>query len=499
MAIKTGSFPFWSLQQGSQYSIDVHVAGPPEFTKPMYQVFADGVHQPVLDMEAACGIGNGEVQFENMPGTEYMIPPQQLFPYAPMAMSSENGCQPHFFAFHEETITWHFLVKPLKVTGSNCIRCELDAIEKGSNIMIVDGKIVVTIKGAQPYKQQFPGTTIVADEEVQIAISYIKADKVIELYKSGERVEILYYNIAPDFTAQSGQLGCWDTNFHKLEGTITAFFSHAPNVPPPPMGTTTGQHKDRPNFAPCSTYPCEMFNDISILPHGLFLKNKADSAHLRCDTPVCLDRHRMFCCDVLPMCTGGRPTEGQPGLPENYQRKADTPFICQAESEYKFEADKIPCADPTCDESGKSQCCNPHGRCSSMACPEGEPNPMMHRDNPDDRRCEVDPANVSKVDCTYHTNIDICCQPDKRCKTMDCGNGYVHRPNALNLVCSGKEKCDGQGDKDQCCAPKGTCLAMKCPVNHNHKPNPAGRVCADPDCHESNWEVCCAQIGRAHV
>lgn len=382
----------------------------------------------------ASGAADVEVSYEH---------PDSQAASTPCSMSSTNGVMPHDYeSFGQAVTTFNFAVK-LTAAGAafRCIRCEADvpSINVGNHIMETNQQLVVDIEGNTPRRQTFV-TKLDLNKFYNVTISYVKADKTLELYFGPDRIESLSYTAVrgTGLSLQKGYLGGWHLGHHLLAGSVEGFVvTHAPPL-------------YRPAGASCASFKCP----TNFHPKPL-------CAALSCAGQTCdATKDRDTCCDEVGTCA--------------------IFSWCPLNMAPKANPEKIKCKDKLCKETDYSVCCEKKGMCSQTKCGKG----TLLIANANTTFCIT-------ADCNTDKDTQVCCQPEATCETLTCPEGYAHKPNSAQITCKSQRFCTNLLDKDHCCGKVGLCSSFSCPTNYTLKANAKHLSCTDPSCQNTPFTTCC--------
>lgn len=104
------------------------------------------------------------------------------------------------------------------------------------------------------------------------------------------------------------------------------------------------------------------------------------------------------------------------------------------------------------------------------------------------------PENPSAVSCNGKCTKAKCCTgTPATCATSACANGYVLKPDHLQIKCE-EATCDPAKDSTKCCSPKALCNTYSCGSGFTLKKDP-GLTCAGSTCGAADKNTCCAAVG----
>jgi len=411
-----------------------------------------------------------------IPGFMFSLFPQPLVgPGEEHFQDSKNGCQEHPYDLQAAKFTMKFRLYTFGLGGMRCLRCEPFSFDKGVHLYLDNKRVALSIEGADPQKQVF-SAELGRSEEHSIAVSYIAADNVAELYFGSQRVEVLRYLKAPVANIGRGRLGCsgYDrTTMHR--GYIKNFL-----LLPELMET-------RPKKSSCVWYEC---------PNGY--KQKLDAAARRCNGPVCGQAADTgICCDAQATCrdfactSGHVPKDGFQRLiceglqcfeDECCEKQAPCSTInCGPGRVIKENSAMILCQGKACGNADLDRCCDLQGRCQDFKCPKF----FSHR--------KKNLMNFCKDKTCKETDFNQCCVENGHCETIECPAGQVHHHNKSSIVCPEGE-CRVPRDYDLCCEPVAFCAALTCPRRMVHRLDKT-LTCAAQECTSADVDTCCIREG----
>jgi hypothetical protein len=444
---KSTIWPFDSSVGASEnaWSIDLRE------TVVTYEVFINGMRFPILDFPRLPSDFPTGVQLSGAYGGHVSRLPQVETAAARYNYLPENGCVKYEHKIEGPVATWYFTMVSDNLGGTQAVHGIPGTFIENSNIYFFEGGLRIVISDNGPreitFEYQFQTHRVYG-----IAIHYLKAERVVELYINTKRVEYQFFTHSAEVKFPEGLLGCteYETSENKFLGKIWEFYVDLKSpIFRPPKDSCTEQECVGPKYKQIDDYATS-FCEGSI-----------------CNTTIDVES----CCEEMPLC-----------------KNAETPFKCEIGSDYAGWADTTHCEDRLCEEGQSELCCAPKDICSVVNCGQ------WHVLVPDHAMIPC----TSGLTCVQdnETSVDFirCCEPVQNCSTHTCKSGYTQKPHALSTPCAGRQ-C-GDADDPTCCAPEGMCTILRCPGEMQHIPEAYKTPCADTSCTDSSYGKCCMQEGR---